>query len=364
MPEKTAVAIVFGGRSPEHPISCLTAISVLEEIPCKYVPVLVGITRAGRFVHLSEADLTAMAEDALPEVPSDRPGVLWQATDEGVQIVTLDGDKVVSKNRVDVAFALLHGPYGEDGTIQGMFEMLGLPYVGSRVAASANSMDKQLTKVLFAQLEIPNMPHVLVTVDDWRDNPEEVRRHVEALGFPVFVKPCRAGSSIGVSKVDSIEGLAAALEAAHTYDPRVIVELGAVNVQEVECGVLSDGGIRVSVPGEIKVTGGHDFYDFEAKYTPNQGVELEIPAKLPEHVVGKLHELALQAVRALGIEGIARVDSFVTADGEVWLNEVNTMPGFTKFSMYPLLWEASGVGYPELIEKLLEDALERGGKLT
>ncbi|PIF04845.1 MAG: D-alanine--D-alanine ligase A, partial [Propionibacterium sp.] len=333
MPQKTAVAIVFGGRSPEHPISCLTAISVLSEIPEKYTPVLVGITRAGHFVRLDEADLMAMAEDALPEVPSDRPGVLWQATDEGVFVVTLDSDTVASKVHVDVAFALLHGPYGEDGTIQGMFEMLGLPYVGSRVAASANSMDKHLTKAVLAQLDIPNMPHVLVTADDWQDAPEKVRRQVEELGFPVFVKPCRAGSSIGVSKVDSIEGLDAALETAHKYDPRTIVELGALNVQEVECGVLSDGDIRVSVPGEIKVTGGHDFYNFEAKYTPNQGVELEIPAKLPEHVVSRLREVAVQAVRALGIEGIARVDSFVTADGEVWLNEVNTMPGFTKFSM-------------------------------
>jgi D-alanine-D-alanine ligase len=352
MRARPRVAVVFGGRSPEHPISCLTASSVVQVIdPARYEVVVVGLTRDGRWV-LGD-DVTAMAPtgaDGLPEVtagphltvtaPAQLPAVLGQ---------------------VDVVLPLLHGAYGEDGTVQGLLEFADVRYVGSGVLASAVAMDKDVMKTLLAAAGVPVCRWLAVTTAQWADGPESVRERVATLGWPVFVKPARAGSSFGISKVEAPEQLAAALAHAFDVDPKVVVEQAVVG-REVECGVLQ--GVagtppEVSVAGEVIVGGGHAFYDFEAKYTDATALRLVIPAALDDAVAQRLRDLAVQAFQALSCEGLARVDFFVTADGDVVLNEVNTMPGFTPSSMFPRVWAASGLDYPALVDRLLTTALSR-----
>ncbi len=361
---RTRVALVFGGVSSEHEISCLTAGGVARAIdPERFEVVGIGITKSGNWLRIPEAELKAYEVVAgnLPQVAADRPAAALVSGPSGPQVVTRDGDRLTDVLDVDVAFALLHGPYGEDGTIQGMFEMLGLRYVGAGVAASAIGMDKDLMKRAMAGAGLPVGRWEAITSAQWRDDRDGCLARAAALGFPVFVKPARGGSSLGITKVDSADALAAAVEEAHGYDPKVVVEEGFVGVREIEVAVLQDlsGPPRVSLPGEIVMHTADRVYDFQAKYLPEEQVSLEVPADLDPELRACVQQLAATTFAAMDVEGLARVDLFVTADGTPYVNELNTMPGFTRTSMFPMMWAASGLDYPELIATLVRLALER-----
>jgi D-alanine-D-alanine ligase len=261
---------------------------------------------------------------------------------------------------VDVVFPILHGPYGEDGTIQGLLEMAGVPYVGSGVLASAAAMDKAVARVLLAAAGIPVTPAIVVRRAQWESDATAVQESARGLGLPVFVKPARGGSSIGISRVDDWSALPQAMADAFACDPKVLVEAAVVG-REVECGILEgvDGLPAASVPAEIRLVGDYAFYDFEAKYL-DTATELDCPADLPADVAERLQDMARRAFTALDCSGLARVDFFVGADGELTLNEVNTMPGFTPTSMFPRMWAATGLDYPSLVDRLVQTALRRG----
>jgi D-alanine-D-alanine ligase len=357
MTRRVRVAVVFGGRSSEHAVSCVSAGSVLAALdPQRYDVVPIGITPEGRWV-LSSADpqQLAITGGRLPSVdPTGTPLVL-PGDPTAKELVVLDGADVPTElGAVDVVFPLLHGPYGEDGTLQGLLELAGVPYVGSGVLASAVAMDKHRMKQLLsvAGLDLPSY----VVVRAGRPVPAEV----VALGLPVFVKPARGGSSIGITCVDDRSALADALAEAHRHDPKALVEQAVVG-REIECGVLAgdDGEPEASLPAEVRVTGAHTFYDFEAKYLEDS-TEFDIPPDLAPAVVDEIRSTAVKAFDALGCEGLARVDFFVTEQDRVLVNEVNTMPGFTPSSMFPRMWAATGVDYPALVDRLVRDALRRG----
>lgn len=361
------VAVVFGGRSGEHTISCATAAGVLSAIDRERYEVLpVGITTDGQWLLVDDdpAPLELTGPEPV-EITADglgrgelelRPGKgsLTALTPTGAQVL----------GQVDVVLPLLHGPYGEDGTIQGMLEMMGLPYVGCGVLASAAGMDKQVTKVLLGAAGIPTAPHVVVGRHEWPRDRGGILAACETLSYPLFVKPARAGSSLGISRVERPEDLEAAIEAARAVDPKVLVESGIVG-REVEVAVLGghgDDAPRVAEPGEIVMDvsqGAGEFYDYETKYLAHDAVQMVCPAHLTPDERERLMSTAARAFEAIGAEGLARVDFFLTADGEVVVNEVNTMPGFTPFSMYPYMWQVSGLGYTELVTELIELALER-----
>ena len=347
---KVRVALLFGGRSGEHSISAATAAGVMKAIDRdKYEVVPVGITREGHWV-LAGGDASAFEL---------RAGHLPQVTeDSGRSVAGLNeiGD-------VDVVFPLLHGPFGEDGTIQGLLEMADVRYVGCGVLASAVGMDKHYMKLVFAGHGLPVGPYVVINPGAWERRQGEITRQVsDELRFPVYVKPARAGSSLGVTRVDDIAHLAAAVEEASFHDPKVLVEQG-LDGREVECAVLggrSGAAPRASLPGEIVVDHAEaQFYDFEAKYVSNTQARTQCPVDLPEDVIENVRDVAVRAFEAIGGEGISRVDVFVTEAGEITINEINTMPGFTPISMYPKMWEASGISYPDLIDELIQLALER-----
>ncbi len=363
---KPRIAVIFGGRSSEHVISCATAGSVLATIDrTAYDVVPVGIATDGRWV-LADADperLRIVSADELPSVEGDGDLVTLVPDAAGARLsVSPTGTIPQVLGHVDVVFPLLHGPWGEDGTLQGMLEMAGVRYVGSGVLASAIGMDKAMTKVVLAQAGLPTVPSVVVTDRDWRLDEDACRQRIDELGYPVFVKPSRAGSSMGISKVRDAAELATAIETAQAHDPKVLVEAFAEGAREVECGVLGshDGGVETSVPAEIRVGGGHEFYDFAAKYLPEESTSVILPADLSEDQTARVRSLAADVFRAIGCEGLARVDFFLMPDGELVVNEINTMPGFTPTSMYPQMWAASGVTYPELVERLIRLALDRG----
>ncbi|GAA3627177.1 D-alanine--D-alanine ligase family protein [Microbacterium awajiense] len=359
--DRRAVAVLFGGRSSEHSISSATAGGVLKAIDRdRYRVIPVGITRDGAFV-LEQDDPDKFALDAarLPEVVDNGTRVRWPDSARSRELRVVDADGERSLGEVDVVFPILHGRYGEDGTIQGMLELLGLPYVGAGVLMSAIGMDKHATKSLLKASGIPVVPWVTVTAEGMRSAADLWQRRIRALGLPVFVKPARAGSSVGVSKVSEWDELPAALEVAFAEDETVLVEQ-AVSGREIECGVLpgvGGGAPRVSVAGEIVVTG-REFYDFDAKYRDAAGVELVCPADLREGELAEMQRIAARAFEALGGEGLARVDFFYTG-AEFFVNEVNTMPGFTPISMFPTCWIASGLSYPQLIDELIESARAR-----
>lgn len=361
------VAVVFGGRSEEHGISCVTAGSVLGAIDAtRYEVVPIGITSTGQWVLIDPeaASLRIGPEGKLPQVEADSATVALTQSATGASITVSDpGHPPHELGDVDVVFPLLHGPWGEDGTIQGLLELSQVRYVGAGVLASAVGMDKHYMKVVFAAAGLPVLPHVLITATSWREDAERFREAVRALGFPVFVKPCRAGSSFGISKVHDESELDAAVEDAQAHDPRVMVEAAAPRgSREIECGVI--GGLdgqapQASVVGEITVGGDHEFYDFEAKYLADQSTGLFIPAEVQEASSRRIRQLAVRAFEALGCEGLARVDFFLLPDGRVMINEINTMPGFTPTSMFPQLWAATGMPYPELVDHLIRLALQR-----
>jgi D-alanine-D-alanine ligase len=357
------VAVVFGGRSNEHAISCVSAGSILRNLdPERFDVVAVGITPDGSWV-LTDGDPDALAitNRQLPEVSSESGTELALAADpqRAGQLVSLSPGGAEVLASVDVVFPVLHGPYGEDGTIQGLLELAGVPYVGAGVLASAAGMDKEFTKKLLVAESLPVGAYEVL-------RPSQPTLDVgprERLGLPVFVKPARGGSSIGVSRVTSWDELPAAIAHARQHDPKVIVEAAIVG-RELECGVLEfvDGTVQASTVGEIRVAGvrGREdsFYDFATKYL-DDAAELDVPAKIDDDVSDAVRELAIRAFKAIDCQGLARVDFFLTDDGPI-INEVNTMPGFTTISMYPRMWAASGVDYPNLLATMVETALARG----
>jgi D-alanine-D-alanine ligase len=365
-PNRPRVAVVFGGRSSEHAISCVTAGSVLKAIdPQKYDVVPVGIATDGRWV-LESGDperLALTGREELPHVDGSRAAVALSNADGASTLVVQEPSSVPrTLGEVDVVFPLLHGPWGEDGTIQGLLEMADVRYVGAGVLASAVGMDKQYMKVVLQAQGLPVLPYTVITSREWEADAAACRESVDALGYPVFVKPCRGGSSIGISKVHDASELDEAVEEARRHDPKVLVEVAAVGGREVECGVLEslDGKApEASVVAEITIDGSHEFYDFAAKYLPEEHTRLDVPADLPSEVSERVRELSVSAFEALSCEGLARVDFFVLPDGGVVINEVNTMPGFTPTSMFPRLWAASGLDYPALVDRLLQLALNR-----
>ena len=362
---KPRVAVVFGGRSSEHAISCVTAANVLQVIDRdKYDVVPIGISTSGHWVLESgDPERLSITDGKLPEVDVTAMPVLFGANRE---LVISEPEQVPSTlGQVDVVFPLLHGPWGEDGTIQGLLEMSDIRYVGSGVLASAVGMDKHYMKVVFEGAGLEVTPYVVIRDRDWIRDPEACRASVDALGYPVFVKPCRGGSSLGISKVTSRDELDEAVAVARAHDPKVIVEASAKSPREIEVGVLGGPAGRApeaSVCGEIAVSGGgHDFYDFETKYLP-EGEEytaLSVPADLPSEIADEIRAKALIAFDAIEAEGLARVDFFLDADNRVVINEINTMPGFTPTSMFPRLWAASGKDYATLVEHLLTLAMTR-----
>jgi D-alanine-D-alanine ligase len=319
----------------------------------------IGITRDGAFVlEDDDPDKFALNPDSLPEVRDNGTRVRWPESARSRELTVVDADGERSLGDVDIVFPILHGRFGEDGTIQGMLELLGLPYVGAGLLMSALGMDKHATKTVLRGAGVEVVPWVTVTRDALRREPALWERRVHGLGLPVFVKPARAGSSVGVSKVSDWSELAAALDLAFAEDDRVLVEQAVVG-REIECGVLEgrDGGApRVSVPGEIVVTG-RDFYDFEAKYLDAPGIELVCPADLGEQETAEMQRIAARAFEAVGGQGLARVDFFFTGTAFV-VNEVNTMPGFTPISMFPRCWIATGMSYPQLVSELIDQALD------
>jgi D-alanine-D-alanine ligase len=342
---RTRLAILYGGRSAEHQVSVVSARSVMEALdPDRFEVVPIAITRAGAWLLPDRSPLELTASDgALPEVEA-----------AGTELAVRPEQGV---GGVDVVFPILHGPFGEDGTVQGLFELADLPYVGSGVLASALAMDKAMAKVVLAQAGLPQAPYLVVPERDWRADPDRVAAEVEGrLAYPVFTKPARLGSSIGISKVKIPDGLAAGLADAFAHDTKALVEQGVV-ARELECGVLGNDAPEASVVGEV--VPGHEFYDFEAKYL-DESLKLEIPAPVPGAVRDRVRELSLRAFQALDCEGFARVDFFYEeATGRVLLNEVNTIPGFTPKSMFPMLWGASGLSYPDLVARLVDLAVER-----
>ncbi|MEZ3161517.1 D-alanine--D-alanine ligase family protein [Microbacterium sp. BWT-B31] len=359
--DKPAVAVLFGGRSSEHSISSATAGGVLRAIDRDRFRVIpIGITRDGAFVLESDdPDRFRLDPEHLPEVVDNGTRIVWPDSTLSRELRVKDASGERSLGDVDVVFPILHGRFGEDGTIQGMLELLGLPYVGAGVLMSALGMDKHATKSMLQAWGVPVVPWVAVNRSDLERDRELWERRIHALGLPAFVKPNRAGSSVGVSKVSDWAELDAALDSAFAEDSTVLIEHGVVG-REVECGVLpgrSGGDPRVSVAGEIIVTG-REFYDFEAKYLDAPGVELVCPADLRDGELAEMQRIAARAFEAIGGEGLARVDFFFTGT-DFFVNELNTMPGFTPISMFPKCWIASGMTYPELLTELIETALER-----
>lgn len=343
----TRIAVLLGGRSSEHEISCISARSIVDSLAGHDVRV-VGITREGTWVEGPDGlEALLVTDGGLPHVDdAASPVDISHALD------------------VDVVFPVLHGPWGEDGTVQGLLEMHGVPYVGSGVLSSAISMDKGHMKAALRSAGLPVGDWAMVTDRDWRERRTDALARVAALGLPVFVKPARAGSSRGITKVHQASELSAAIEEARRHDPRVIVEACIADMREIECAVLvgPDGAPQASVCAEIVVGPEHEFYDFAAKYLDDSAT-LIVPADLEPGVAQRVQRIALAAFEALDCAGLARVDVFVRGD-EVIINELNTMPGFTSISMFPRMWAASGVDYPTLVQRLLDDALRRGNGLA
>ncbi len=380
---KIRVAVVFGGRGPEHPVSCMGGGNVLGAIDrTKYDVVPVGITKSGNWVRVSaEPSQLAVSGGQLPSVeaiasegsevvpwaagaaPAQTGGVVSSAP---AQIPSLFGD-------VDLVLPVLHGPYGEDGTIQGLLELAGVRYVGAGVLASAVSMDKEYMNLVFAARGLPVGPYVVVRERDWAGTqPGELAASSESveakrvldeiaeLGWPLFVKPARGGSSIGTSKAHNMAQLQEAIATARQYDPKVLVE-AAIDGVEIEVSVLegTDGGPpETSVPGQLLVNGGEEFWDFEAKYLDSAS-DMAIPAPIPDSAAAEIRRLAAAAFEAVSCEGLARVDFFYTPGGQILLNEINTMPGLSPASYFQKMWEASGLPFGELVERVLQTALSK-----
>ncbi|MBA2944759.1 D-alanine--D-alanine ligase family protein [Streptomyces himalayensis] len=365
---KPRVAIVFGGRSSEHGISVVTAGAVLRAIDrTKYDVLPIGITREGRWaLTADEPERMAITDRQVPDVEqlaeSAEGGVVIPVDPSTREVVYSEpGSVPKALGEVDVVFPMLHGPYGEDGTLQGLLELSGTPYVGSGVLASAVGQDKEYMKRVFTSFGLPVGPYLVIRPREWERDESAARKRIAEFagehGWPLFIKPARAGSSIGITKVDSFEDLDEAIEEAQRHDPKILVE-ALLRGREIECGVLEfEDGPRASVPAEIPPVQSHDFYDFEAKYIDSaSGI---VPAPLTDEQTAEVQRLAVEAFEAASCEGLVRADFFLTEDGKFVINEINTMPGFTPISMYPRMWQESGVAYQELVDLLIQAALRR-----
>jgi len=347
---KETIAIVFGGRSSEHEISCLSAGGVLTAIDrTKYDVLLIGITKEGKWVLVPQTHQLSIADGKLPEVPRNAPTV----------VADVAGFSVAGKAlNVDVVFPTLHGPYGEDGSIQGFFESANIAYVGSGVLASAVAMDKSFAKPIFAAHGLKVADGFTVTATQWSSDNSEWQKKADALGYPLFVKPARGGSSRGTTKVKSADQLAIAITEAHRFDPKAMVESAVVGL-EIECAVLEiEGKPQASKVGQIKIDSKFEFYDFEAKYLDG-ATDIIIPADIPVSASDAIRAASLDAFTSLGCSGLARVDFFYTNAGEVVINEINTMPGFTATSVFPKMWAATGKSYEQIVQALIDTAKRR-----
>jgi D-alanine-D-alanine ligase len=374
---KIRVAVVFGGRGPEHPVSCMGGGNMLAAIDrSRYEVIPVGITTDGSWVQVADApERLAVTGGQLPSVEAvAEPGsaiVPWAPASGTGVIASAPGQIPALFSDVDVVLPVLHGPYGEDGTIQGLLEMAGVRYVGAGVLASAVSMDKEYMKLIFKARGLPVGPYVVVREPDWPTDPDQaaeplsmeakrVAEDIAELGWPLFVKPARGGSSIGTAKAHDMEQLHAAIATARQYDPKVLVE-AAIDGVEVEVSVLEglDGAPPdTSIPGQLLVEGGEEFWDFEAKYLdPASG--MAIPAPIPDSVREEIRRLAAAAFDAVSCEGLARVDFFYTGNGTILVNEINTMPGLSPASYFQKMWEVSGLPFPQLIDRMLQTALKK-----
>jgi D-alanine-D-alanine ligase len=356
MERKLRVALLFGGRPAEHDVSLMSAANVFRALdPARYEVVPIAVARSGAWM------LCCLVEGRFPtEVPPDGPLLALLPGGGGRLVVASNDDAALEPPApVDVIFPVLHGPFGEDGSVQGLCELAGVPYVGASVFASAAAMDKDAAKRLLRDAGLPIVRFRAVTEADAPSFAELVAE----LGRPLFVKPARLGSSVGVGKADTAEEFAAALREAFRHDRKVLVE-ECMRGREVECGVIedADGTLTTSLPGEIVPTNRHAFYTYEAKYLDEDGAVLKVPADIPKAVVNRIQDVSARAFRALGCEAMARVDFFLRSDMSVVVNEVNTIPGFTNISMYPLTFKASGVSYPELVDRLIRHALARAGR--
>ena len=358
---KLRVAILFGGRSAEHEISLLSARFVLESLdPTRFEPLLVGIDKNGRWLLQDAARLLGMARDPRQvALDGSSTPVLLPAHPSGGLVISGDEGTTLP---IDVAFPVLHGPLGEDGTVQGLLELAGVPYVGSGVLGSAVGMDKDVMKRLLVAAGLPVLSYRAVKRARWEREPQAVLAELSALGLPLFVKPANLGSSVGVSRVLEQGALAGAITEAFAFDDKVVGETGLEAPREIECAVLAGEPPLASVPGEIVVEHGDGFYSYAAKYLDEHGASTKIPADLSPSNAAEAQRLALATFDALEAEGLGRVDLFFDARGQFWVNEINTLPGFTSISMFPKLMAASGVGARELVTRLLEDAMARGAR--
>ncbi|MBP1647220.1 MAG: D-alanine--D-alanine ligase [Bacteroidetes bacterium] len=354
MERKLRVGVIFGGRSGEHEVSLVSATSVITALDAdKYEVVPIGITQEGRWLSSDKGLKLLKEKTGIEQAPE-----CFLVPEPNRQALVAAGSGEMHSPPIDVIFPLVHGTYGEDGTLQGLLELANIPYVGAGVLASAVGMDKIVQKQIFQQQKLPVAKYIWFHSSVCREHPERVAAIVaKSLTYPVFVKPANTGSSVGISKAHNRKELREALALAVEYDRKVIIEQGINNIREIECSVLGNDEPVASVPGEIVPS--NEFYDYNAKYVDGKS-EAIIPAKLPKRVSEEVRRIALQAYRALDIAGMARVDFLVVRkSNKIYLNEVNTIPGFTSISMYPKLWEASGLGYRDLLDRLIELALER-----
>lgn len=356
--KKIRVGIIFGGRSGEHEVSFCSASSIIKAInKDKYAVVPIGITKEGRWISPQDSELALQSGKI-----EGKNTVILLNDSFSKSLVCIDNNQKLDKSsaleKLDVIFPVLHGPYGEDGTVQGLLELANIPYVGAGVAASAISMDKDFMRMVFQQKGLPILKWMTIKRKEWQENKEKILSLVQnGFEYPLFVKPANLGSSVGITKVHKKEELEKAIDLASSYDRKILIERGLEEVREIECGVLGNDEPRASVVGEVKPAG--EFYDYDSKYT-EEGTQLIIPADLPDRVSQEIQRIALSAFKAVDAAGMARVDFFVSKkENKIYLNEINTIPGFTSSSMYPRLWEASGISYPELIDRLIQLALER-----
>ena len=349
--DKIVVAILCGGRSSEHEISCISAGGILAALNRDlYEPILIGITRtSGRWVLIPDDYPLSIVDGVLPTVPDDADMV-----NTDIHGFSVNGKPL----RVDLIFPILHGPYGEDGTIQGFCEMANIAYVGSGVLASAVAMDKSFAKPIFAAHGMKVAEGTVITSEQWANNRSACESLLSGFSYPLFVKPARGGSSRGTTKVKSASALAAAIDEAHKFDRKAMIE-EAVQGREVECGVLEiDGQVRTSNPGEIIIDKRFEFYDFESKYL-DDGTSVRVPANIPDAAQKEIQRLAALAFTSLGCSGLALVDFFYREDGQIVIIELNTMPGFTPTSVFPTLWAQKDVTYSDIIDELIKTALTR-----
>jgi D-alanine-D-alanine ligase len=345
---KLRVGVIYGGRSGEHEVSVVSAASIFKHLDRdRFQPVPIKIDKDGRWV-LGEKEPTAISAG---DVPASGPVGALQVTEPTAAI----------GGGIDVVFPILHGPFGEDGTVQGLLELANVPYVGAGVLGSALGMDKSVSKSVFAAHGLPIVPYLTVTTLQWQTAPREVTDRVaSSLGYPAFVKPANLGSSVGISRAASEGELGPAIRTAFEYDRKIVIEAGVPNAREIECAVLGNDQPEASLPGEIVVTHRDGFYSYEAKYLDPSGATPQIPADLTPEMTERVRRLSVDAFRALDLAGMARVDFFLDGrDGALYLNEVNTIPGFTAISMYPKMWEATGLSYGDLLTRLLTLAIER-----